>query len=696
MRTGFVVRSLTIEGFKGFTQPTKIDVEGRHVFLLGENGNGKSSIIEAVRWGLFGSTNRPNEIVANRDYQTRCRVEIDLLRDGQRFRLKRTLLKGITGRTDAELHDQNGTEVLRSEVMPQLDSVDAGEGMHIIFASQSAPLHRQATDLKPFERTVFNHLGLSLPKALLDRVQNLLVDQECMEDDLGESIDKVREDIESRSDRLQRLRQQSIASPPWKKDDGIPTRSVTEQKTKKFLKDRLGDPLDDTVDGSSLTALLERGRHLIRDQANRSQSELNAQIQPIEEDIEALVGFQSLMTQRDEITTKIRDCVDEINDHLDGATLDELGRRLIKARKDTEAATRRRSIQQTALTLFDDDEDGEVRCPACDSVNSRESIIKALNERLNSTHTTQDDHVEPIEERIESIRRLQQLKKELCDQYDVAVEEARAILNDEERSKRFEDDPNLLKTALTELQSRRDELQALSNNSEDWVNECEAQMSALEEENQFHELQRDITRSDRLRDQLGSVQERLREFSEFGEASRAVCAEIERGLNDALRRDIPKVSDSFTRVFNALTQHPRYNVLRVDDNKLPQLELLVGSNQDLTNAVHSTDVLNGQAESALLLVPYFAFSQDDDAPTEAYLVLLDDPTRAFDEKHIGVLVAQLAELGKHVQLVVASQETRQFKNLVPRYFEESEYVIVEPREWSYESGPEIAIDFPDR
>ena len=68
MLDGFRIQTVAIEGFKGFTARQVIDFEGRHVFLLGKNGNGKSSIVEAVRWGLFGSTGRRNEIVANRDY----------------------------------------------------------------------------------------------------------------------------------------------------------------------------------------------------------------------------------------------------------------------------------------------------------------------------------------------------------------------------------------------------------------------------------------------------------------------------------------------------------------------------------------------------------------------------------------------------------------------------------------------------
>ena len=93
MVKGFRVQTVAIEGFKGFTTRKKIDLKGCHVFLLGQNGNGKSSIIEAIRWGLFGSTGRQNEIVANRDYPGRCRVDITLIREGKQLNLRRTLIR---------------------------------------------------------------------------------------------------------------------------------------------------------------------------------------------------------------------------------------------------------------------------------------------------------------------------------------------------------------------------------------------------------------------------------------------------------------------------------------------------------------------------------------------------------------------------------------------------------------------------
>ena len=157
--------------------------------------------------------------------------------------------------------------------------------------------------------------------------------------------------------------------------------------------------------------------------------------------------------------------------------------------------------------------------------------------------------------------------------------------------------------------------------------------------------------------------------------------------------NLPTVCENLSRVFSALTHHPWFDQLRIAQDTLPTLELRVSSSQDLSGNEHPTGVLNGQAESALELVPYFAFSQADKAPTEVYLVLLDDPTRAFDEEHTEILIERLAELGNHVQLMVASQETARFRELLPKNFVRKSYVVIEPTRWSYRDGPDLEIEY---
>lgn len=179
----------------------------------------------------------------------------------------------------------------------------------------------------------------------------------------------------------------------------------------------------------------------------------------------------------------------------------------------------------------------------------------------------------------------------------------------------------------------------------------------------------------------------------FGNTVRKIRDSVQSTLNAQLARDIPRVSKTLSKSFSALTRHPWYDRLVISEDTLPKLELKVASSADPSNREDPTGVLNGQAESALTLVPYFAFSEADGAPTEVYLVMLDDPTRALDTDHIKILVERLRELGRNVQLIVASQETERFEEMIPAAFERDSYVVIEPTEWSPSAGPTLDVKY---
>ena len=105
---GFTVERIKIEGFKGFLTSQTLPVNGKHLFILGPNGFGKSSIVEAIRWGLFGSTRRQGEVVANQRYAGSCRVELGLKRGDKYWTLKCTLIRGVSGGFDADIVDETG------------------------------------------------------------------------------------------------------------------------------------------------------------------------------------------------------------------------------------------------------------------------------------------------------------------------------------------------------------------------------------------------------------------------------------------------------------------------------------------------------------------------------------------------------------------------------------------------------------
>lgn len=48
------IRRVRVAGFRGIGEPVEIDLEGRGMILMGDNGAGKSSLLEAIEYGLTG------------------------------------------------------------------------------------------------------------------------------------------------------------------------------------------------------------------------------------------------------------------------------------------------------------------------------------------------------------------------------------------------------------------------------------------------------------------------------------------------------------------------------------------------------------------------------------------------------------------------------------------------------------------
>ncbi len=101
-----------------------------------------------------------------------------------------------------------------------------------------------------------------------------------------------------------------------------------------------------------------------------------------------------------------------------------------------------------------------------------------------------------------------------------------------------------------------------------------------------------------------------------------------------------------------------------------------------------SDVLNGQAMSALNLVPYFAFATMGMSRHEIDFLLIDDPSQSFDTAHIDYLLELLQSVSETAQIVLATHE----KHLIGSSLRSSfrEYNAIEIRDFTVEDGPHIA------
>ena len=693
MTDGFSIGRIVVEGFKGFTARQEIDLRNRHAFLLGRNGNGKSSIIEAVRWGLFGSTGRPNDVVANQGYTGACRVEILLMRDGQEWRLRRTLIRGVSGGSDAELLDEHGNERSIRDVMPQLDSLNAGEGTHIIFAPQSTPLRRQPEDLTAFERTVFNHLGLTHPRVLLSHLESFLGDQEDIERKLDERITAARADIDAQIVQRQRQRGAVLTAAPWNGDQP-PTLTASEGKAKALIEKIAGEPGGRDLSGLSLGALIENAEEVLESREAEEQGPQRAELDRVRSRLSLLEGVRQVQEDVRAQQATLDAVEERLNGLLKGTSLDDLRAQVETERHATDTLSLKRQLALDAIEILNRDDELVVSCPVCANKHRRQDLQSRLSEAAGFLGKADRSSLRELSERVQRAEEASaevQVLRSAVQESELRVQTL--IENDDLTEFAAAVNDGQIAEVVDGLTDSEASIRAQLENREEWFKGLRVELSKLVEEEKYHQIQSALQGLERVKTELQRVERAYANVTAFGESVRDVRDAVQSSLTEQLEHKVPGVEEELTRVFVALTQHPYYDRLVIDGDRLPRLKLQVASSQDSGDQRHATGVLNGQAQSALQLVPYFALSEANEAPTEVYLVLLDDPTRAFDGQHVEILIARLADLGRRVQLIVGSQETAKFRQLLPRSFDRSSYVVVEPKNWSYSDGPELETEY---
>jgi DNA repair protein SbcC/Rad50 len=130
------VRPLTIEmkGFSAFRESTTVDLTDVELFaLVGPTGSGKSTIIDAITFALFGSIARyeDNRAVAPAVNQTsnEARVALRFELNDQQYLAVRVVRRTATGATTREARLQRGTDVLAADARSMNTAVEALLGL---------------------------------------------------------------------------------------------------------------------------------------------------------------------------------------------------------------------------------------------------------------------------------------------------------------------------------------------------------------------------------------------------------------------------------------------------------------------------------------------------------------------------------------------------------------------------------------
>ncbi len=98
-----MIRRLHIRGWRAFDD-LAIDLGEGVTFVIAENGVGKTSLVQAAAWGLYGPLSGVDARAARRIGSAETRVEVDLeLPDGRTLSVVRQAQERASPRAQADL-----------------------------------------------------------------------------------------------------------------------------------------------------------------------------------------------------------------------------------------------------------------------------------------------------------------------------------------------------------------------------------------------------------------------------------------------------------------------------------------------------------------------------------------------------------------------------------------------------------------
>ena len=378
---------LELSGFTAFREPVTVDFRGADLFALtGPTGSGKSSLIDAIVFSLYGSVPRLGQrdvapIVSLGKLEARVRFEFSL--DGTDYTVARVVRRTKTGASTAEARLERDGEVLAGTADEVTESVVRLLGLDFDHFTKSvvlpqgqfaAFLHdrpadrqkllRELLDLGVYER--MRELANQRRAAAEAKVQVL----QTQLDELAFATPEARQHAEERLVRLETLGDVVESAEPELQAirDEIKTSTDAAARARLSIGRLQGVKMPKGiatlaagfVEARRATLQAEDGARKAREQLDKVEAARHAL--PAEADIERIVGLHGALADEQHTLERLKTGVEKTTREARAAAdvVAAAGAAVEVARRDLDSANRSHAAHALAATLVA----GEP-CPVC-------------------------------------------------------------------------------------------------------------------------------------------------------------------------------------------------------------------------------------------------------------------------------------------------------------------------------------------
>jgi len=721
----FKMESLKVEGFRGINEEKTFSFDRSVIMLFGDNGTGKSTVLNAIEWCLFGdlafmqwaeTPRTKDELINAFSPKKEATVELILRREGEKYLIIRKKKLG-KARTEFQLKLPNGRtfegDVAEKELFKHL-RLTFEDFYRSVYIHQESVRGILTDEPSVRDRYMDRLLGLMVLRDITESIPMRAVSDEVR--DIKDELEKLEERrkgaIEEREERVKELwkkaKEEKIADAEI---DFKPACEIVKRIIEAIndLEEKLGIEVSKIAYPTSilgLSAIVIKARKALRGLRGIKVPGLDERIK----NKELSLGLKA----------KYERCLEEVRrvEEERGRILSKYGdESRIKALIE-ETNTRRSKLEdklrgtEIDLRLTTDAINylevtpGEY-CPICRSKINRELIFSHLRR-----------HLEEFGERkiVENINRdIRKLKDEVEELGDALFNFSELEKNldkvNQERSKieaeiatvvgeTFETGANTLGTlsekilqlegTINRLQEERVKLDESLNKIEDMIDKVRIIGDILKEAEEVKHLKDLLPET---KEKIETLEKKRDELALFEEDIRVITSIATKVQSELAKRVLSQSSPYITEFYTRLYGHPYYKILNIEIQPKEFRGIIKNSytikaadprreRETVVSARFSTAQMNCVALSI-----YFALSKV--LPHNFGVIIMDDPTQSLDGDHKKTLVTILKEVVSYAQLLISTQD-EEFQRLLKPDFASQQRHIYSFANWD-EHGPQIEL-----
>lgn len=719
------INAIEIEGFRGFTKNTHIDLSAPVVLLYGGNHQGKSSVLNAIEWCLYGDecigeksgirervgTGESAWRVVN-DNAESSQVKMKIESDKGIFTIKRVEVKGKGKRGKTlKFTYPDGKEKDGEEAKQEI-----AKFLHISFKDFTTTIYQHQEIIrdfviqKPGERSdaMDRLLGLSDYRNILDGIKK-------------SDISKIQKEIAEEFNNLQvrieeaiKIRQKYIGDKINKaKDKGLRDEELNKEKLLKLTESIKGD-ISNLARQLGLTATVisslsdwkdtESFITNIKKECDRLWAE-SPDVKEQSKKLKKRAETNSLKSQYENQYQNLKLKKKELRDfEQENGNVDEIDNKIVKTTKKIEGIDKeikrinsKAKLVEEGISILELAASTDVNiCPLCgksvpnllehlqteweEKIKAQVNELKEQWERLDKKKYDLENLIREhnillqdiqgeknkLNEVIVKISKF--LHKELSERDDPSTMLSIEIKNIDTRLKKIED----------AIRSKRDKIDAIFEKT-DTINslfEILILKNELEEINQIQNTN-EYQLQEKIKVYVSNLVGEVEELTEI----------IKECMKKEAEEKISSARDAIDVYFRRITQNPAFQTLsiRVDEDRRTGVNIYTFEDQ---NSKELIPILSLGDLNSLALSIFLGLAKTVGDFHPLGFILMDDPSQSLDSQQKARLVKVIDELCKLKNIIVSTMDG-EFKELLKDNITKAKTVYMFS-DWMPDSGPKIS------